>query len=84
MRYELALYFFAIIFFILAAIAAIILVETERILLILATVVLGLIFAGLGYYYRKAIDKKQKTLEQTSQQISDDTNNASNEGQDKA
>ena len=55
MRSDYALYTVSIIFFILTAISYIALQATERAVWIVSTVVLGLLFIGLGYYQRPKI-----------------------------
>lgn len=52
MRLDYALYVVAALFFILTVISAIIIVETERSLWVVTTVVLGMLSIGLGYYQR--------------------------------
>ncbi|MCJ7560147.1 helix-hairpin-helix domain-containing protein [Candidatus Bathyarchaeota archaeon] len=74
MRLDYTLYILAVLFFLITAVSSIILVETERSLWVVTTVVLGILSVGLGYYQRPkakaeacqpAVPISQPTMPQT-------------------
>jgi len=76
MRLDYTLYILAVLFFLITAVSSIMLVETERSLWVVTTVVLGILSVGLGYYQRPkakaevcqpAVPIPQATMPQTPQ-----------------
>ena len=64
MRSDYALYAVALIFFVITVISFLVLTELERNLSVVATVVLGLLFAGFGYTQRpRAKVEKVETIQ---------------------
>ncbi|MCW4047778.1 MAG: helix-hairpin-helix domain-containing protein [Candidatus Bathyarchaeota archaeon] len=52
MRLDYALYVLAVVFFLVTIVSALVVMETERDLWVVSTVILGLFSMGLGYYVR--------------------------------